>query len=1564
MEQSVTRVSLLSRITRVLLVALVSLAGLSVIGVGAAGAATGVSIKSLSPATGGSSGGTSVVIAGSNFGSSASSVTVTFGGIPATSFTLDSASKITAISPPQAADTAPATTVVVTVSGSVSSPAAAGDDIFNYIPSISGTGLIPATSSQTGSTVTITAAGTWAAGQQVSIAGFSNALTSGVYSIVTGGTGSFTMSFSGTTTASGAGSVSPTLNGAVGPLSGGTSVIINGTGFTGATAVDFGTVAARSFVIDSATQITAVTPAATAVGGVDITVIVPTTPTASTSVIVPADDTFNYVSTPTVTGLTTTASPAGGPTGGGTQVTIAGTSFDGVTGVDFGDLPATSFLLNGLNSITAVAPPDSGVVDVTVTTGRGTSAMSPADQYTYNPTLAAAPGTASYANSPGSTVPVTGTSQAGTTLTIDAVGAWKAGQEVGLSGFTNGIPAATYSVLAAATSSFTVTFGGSTSGSGTGQALVFTTVTPSTVTATTTGTGSITLTAPGAWFTGQKVYLSGFANGIATGDYPVTSGTNGKFSVTVPGTVTASGTGTVVPFQAQSFNVSTLVTGGGTINPASVTVPMVDQPKSGNVTVVGTQLVYVPQQSNPTSYNENGTTVWLAHVTTTGTQTVTFSICNSSPDTSCTTSTVTYDPAQTGLYVGNQLSALGLLVTVVEDTGGGVVVPPTAAPGSTFTTITSPTSTDLPSTDVLPVIGIGGYRSITPVPTGVTLVPGSLSVTGGDTGSTGRYTATLCTQAMGYVPNVCTANFAGNFKATYPYIETSLNAGTLIPGGSQLSLPSVSATWTVTASVGAVINSYQTEFAVSTDVESIGFLALDAFPSDLASYLNQGLGSPPPVYAPPSPRWTVDVQAATAPGAPTAVTATPGDASATVSWTAPVSDGGSPITGYTVTSSPGGSTCTSTTTTSCTVDDLTNGTSYTFTVTATNAIGTSPPSSPSTGVIPVTVPGAPTGVTATPGNTSASVSWTAPTDDGGTAITGYTVTSSPGAFTCTSTTTTSCTVNGLANGTSYTFTVTASNAVGTGPASSPSTGVIPEAGVPGSPTGVTATAGDASATVSWTAPSDGGSPITGYTVTSAPGAFTCTSTTITSCTVDGLTNGTSYTFTVTATNDSGTGSPSAQSNAVVPFTVPGTPTGVTATAGNASATVSWTAPSDDGGAPVTGYTVTSSPGAFTCTSATTSCTVHGLTNGTAYTFTVTATNKAGTGGASEPSTSVTPMATVPAAPTGVTATAGDTSASVSWTPGASGGSPILTYTVTSTPSSAGCTVSAPATSCTVTGLTNGTAYTFQVQATNAVGSGPLSNPSPPVTPTANGPIKGYWMATSTGKLLTNGAAVSYGSPAGLALNAPIVGFAPTPDRHGYWFVGADGGVFNYGDAGFYGSTGGQHLNAPIVGIASTSDGKGYWLVAADGGVFNYGDAAFAGSHGATHLNAPIVGVAGQGTNGYLLVGSDGGVFAYGSATFRGSLGGTHLNAPVVGITVPADGTGYYLAAADGGVFAYDAPFMGSATGVTDQPIIGITAGASGGYVLSGREGAVFAYPSSNFFGVQTGVSSPVVGVSS
>src|SRR5439155_13936581 len=303
--------------------------------------------------------------------------------------------------------------------------------------------------------------------------------------------------------------------------------------------------------------------------------------------------------------------------------------------------------------------------------------------------------------------------------------------------------------------------------------------------------------------------------------------------------------------------------------------------------------------------------------------------------------------------------------------------------------------------------------------------------------------------------------------------------------------------------------------------------------------------------------------------------------------------------------------------------------------------------------------------------------------------------------------------------------------------------------VPIAATSVHAIAGNAQATVTWVPPlSNGGSLIASYLVTSNPPGGTATVTApATIATLTGLTNGTSYTFTVTPRSAAGAGLTSAPSNSVTPtapvvLTAPGAPTGVTATAGNASASVSWTAPLSDGGSAITSYTVSAAtangvapatPISATVTAPATSATLASLDNGTAYTFTVVATNAVGNSASSLPSNSVTPVAPapVPGAPTAVTAKAGNASATVSWTaPLSDGGSAITSYTVTSSPAGASLTVAAPATSATLTGLTNGTAYTLTVVATNAVGNSAPPAPSDRVTPVAPATVPGAPTAVS------------------------------------------------------------------------------------------------------------------------------------------------------------------------------------------------------------------------------------------
>ena len=198
---------------------------------------------------------------------------------------------------------------------------------------------------------------------------------------------------------------------------------------------------------------------------------------------------------------------------------------------------------------------------------------------------------------------------------------------------------------------------------------------------------------------------------------------------------------------------------------------------------------------------------------------------------------------------------------------------------------------------------------------------------------------------------------------------------------------------------------------------------------------------------PPS-RFTASITIGT-PSAPFPVSATPGNGQATVQWTTPSSDNGSPITGYTVTPYVGATAQPSRTfssaATSQIITGLTNAKTYTFSVAADNARGVGMPAT--SDPIAVGSPGAPGTPTASPGNASAFVHWTAPATNNGAAVTGYVVSTYSSGLniarqTFNSTATTQ-TITGLTKGKSYTFTVAASNASGTGPNSGASNAVAP-----------------------------------------------------------------------------------------------------------------------------------------------------------------------------------------------------------------------------------------------------------------------------------------------------------------------------------------------------------------------------------------------------------------------------------------------------------------------------------------------------------------------------------------
>jgi hypothetical protein len=452
---------------------------------------------------------------------------------------------------------------------------------------------------------------------------------------------------------------------------------------------------------------------------------------------------------------------------------------------------------------------------------------------------------------------------------------------------------------------------------------------------------------------------------------------------------------------------------------------------------------------------------------------------------------------------------------------------------------------------------------------------------------------------------------------------------------------------------------------------------------------------------------------------PTGVNAVPGNGEAELSWTAPPASDIT-ITGYEVTPFIGAVAQTpqtfADTTPAQTISGLTNGTAYSFTVAAIDSFTTGPPSI-GTGAITVGAPVAPDAPTMTYDGSSVSIGWAPPSADNGSAVTGFNVSvvGPGGSVHAFGAGTTAWVATGLANGNTYTFMVAAVNANGAGPYSLATRSVTPGSPI-APPAPVPTSSGNRSATVSWHAPLSGPAASTGYVIRAydagiSKGTVSAAST-VRKQAFPGLTNGTSYQFTVTGVNGSGVGQESVLSAPII-VGLPSASDAIGAVTGNGRATVHWHAASGNGSTItkylVTPYFGTAAQSTRTFNSAATTQTIENLTNGRQYTFKVAAVNGFGTGPKS-PASRVIRIG-VPKAPTGVTAVTATRAAKLHWTaPGGNGGA-ITGYIVTPYKDGHAQTPIAfhsAATSEIVRGLKSGHIYTFRVAATNSRGHGDFS----------------------------------------------------------------------------------------------------------------------------------------------------------------------------------------------------------------------------------------------------------------
>ncbi len=423
-------------------------------------------------------------------------------------------------------------------------------------------------------------------------------------------------------------------------------------------------------------------------------------------------------------------------------------------------------------------------------------------------------------------------------------------------------------------------------------------------------------------------------------------------------------------------------------------------------------------------------------------------------------------------------------------------------------------------------------------------------------------------------------------------------------------------------------------------------------------------------------------------------------------------------------------------TTKHTVTGLRNGTEYTFQIRAYNNAGNGYPSDEKSITPMRSVPGKPGGLSAGPGNRRITLSWTDPGD--GTIVKwqyAYKTTGDYGDWTDmagSGAATVFHVVSMLENGTSYFFKIRAINDIGEG-IESDEVSAVPMARTPEKPTGLIALSGDRQIVLSWNDPLDASIAAWQYAYraagdygdwTAIPGSDAST----TDHTVDGLTNGTSYTFKIRALNEVGHG-PESDEVSATPLSVPAKPTRFAVTAGDARVVLSW----DNAlNATVTGWQYSfRTSGDFgqwidipDSNAATTEHTVMGLSNGAAHTFRIRAVNASGHGAESDGLTA-TPRP-VPARPAGFRTEAGNTQIRLVWTDPRDGSISAWQYKVRTTGGYGGWTNvpggGAATTRHTVTALTNDVTYAFRIRALNGSGAGPESDEAL-ATPRFSAPAK-------------------------------------------------------------------------------------------------------------------------------------------------------------------------------------------------------------------------------------------------